>query len=111
MTCSPAAGFAGLVEKIWTAATQVSALFGAATPGSYSVSGETVAFTGSPSDWSLRRIILDNAHLCAAVGGFDAWLIGTGMPGRTFVAHGAWSSYHILVSRPGRVPASDVSTA
>jgi len=50
--------FAGSVEKTGTAATQVSALFGAATPGSYSVWGETVAFIGSPSDWSLRRIIL-----------------------------------------------------
>ncbi|MDT8854389.1 DUF2163 domain-containing protein [Paracoccaceae bacterium Fryx2] len=35
ITCSPAAGFAGSVDKTGTAATQVSALFGAATPGNF----------------------------------------------------------------------------
>jgi hypothetical protein len=89
ITCSPAAGFAGSVDKTGTAATQVSALFGAATPGSFSVSGESVSFTGSPSDWGLRRMVLHYAHLCAAAGGVDAFLIGTEMPGLTTIRSGA----------------------
>ena len=36
ITCSPAAGFVGSVDKTGTAATQVSALFGAATTGNFS---------------------------------------------------------------------------
>ena len=89
ITCSPAAGFAGSVDKAATAASQVAALFGAATPGSFSVSGETVTFTGSPSDWGLRRMVLHYAHLCAAAGGVDAFLIGTEMPGLTTIRSGA----------------------
>ncbi len=89
ITCSPAAGFAGSVDKTGTATTQVSALFGAATPGSFSVSGESVSFTGSPSDWGLRRMVLHYAHLCAAAGGVDAFLIGTEMPGLTTIRSGA----------------------
>ncbi len=85
ITCSPAAGFVGSVDKTGTAATQVSALFGAATPGNFSVSGESVSFTGSPSDWGLRRMVLHYAHLCAAAGGVDAFLIGTEMPGLTTI--------------------------
>jgi hypothetical protein len=89
ITCSPAAGFAGSVDKTGTAATQVSALFGAATPGNFSVSGESVSFTGSPSDWGLRRMVLHYAHLCAGAGGVDAFLIGTEMPGLTTIRSGA----------------------
>lgn len=89
ITCSPAAGFTGSVDKTGTAATQVSALFGAATPGSFSVSGETVAFAGSPTDWGLRRMVLHYAHLCAAAGGVDAFLIGTEMPGLTTIRSSA----------------------
>ena len=89
ITCSPAPGFVGSVDKTGTAATQVSALFGAATPGNFSVSGETVSFTGSPTDWGLRRMVLHYAHLCAAAGGVDAFLIGTEMPGLTTIRSGA----------------------
>jgi hypothetical protein len=47
ITCSPAAGYAGTVDKTAAAATQVAALFGAATPASFTVSSETVAWTGA----------------------------------------------------------------
>ena len=43
ITCSPAAGFAGTVDKTATAASQVAALFGAATPASFSVSGQSAS--------------------------------------------------------------------
>ena len=89
ITCSPAAGYAGTVDKTGTAATQVSALFGAATPASFSVSGENVSWTGPSGDWGLRRMVLHYAHLCAAAGGVDAFLIGTEMPGLTTIRSGA----------------------
>ncbi len=81
ITCSPAAGYAGTVDKTATAATQVAALFGAAIPASFSVSGQSVSWTGPSGDWGLRRMVLHYAHLCAAAGGVDAFLIGTEMPG------------------------------
>ena len=106
ITCSPAAGFVGSVDKTGTAATQVSALFGAATPGNFSVSGESVSFTGSPSDWGLRRMVLHYAHLCAAAGGVDAFLIGTEMPGLTTVRSSA-STYPAVTAF--KTLAADVS--
>ncbi len=89
ITCSPAAGFAGTVDKTATAAAQVAALFGAATPANFSVSGESVSWIGTPGDWGLRRIVLHYAHLCAAAGGVDAFLIGTEMPVLTTIRSGA----------------------
>ncbi len=89
ITCSPAAGFAGTVDKTAAAASQVSALFGSATPASFSVSGESVTWSGPSGDWGLRRMILHYAHLCAAAGGVDAFLIGSEMRGLTTVRSGA----------------------
>jgi hypothetical protein len=77
------------VDKTATAASQVAALFGAATPASFSVSGQSVSWTGTPGDWGLRRMVLHYAHLCAAAGGVDAFLIGTEMPGLTTIRSGA----------------------
>ena len=107
ITCSPAAGFAGTVDKTATAASQVAALFGAATPASFSVSGQTVSWTGTPGDWGLRRMVLHYAHLCAAAGGVDAFLIGTEMPGLTTIRSGA-SSYPAVTAF--KTLAADVST-
>ena len=89
ITCSPAASFAGTVDTTATAATQVTALFGTATPASFSVSGETVSWTGPAGEWGLRRMILHYAHLCKAAGGVDAFLIGSEMPGLTTIRSGA----------------------
>ncbi|WP_108485417.1 baseplate multidomain protein megatron [Oceaniglobus ichthyenteri] len=89
ITCSPAAGFAGTVDKTATAAAQVAALFGAATPASFSVSGQSVSWTGPSGDWGLRRMVLHYAHLCAAAGGVDAFLIGSEMRGLTTIRSGA----------------------
>ena len=91
ITCSPAAGYAGSVDKTATAVAQVSTLFGTATPASFSVSGETVSWTGPAGEWSLRRMILHYAHLCKAAGGVDAFLIGSEMPGLTTIRSGAAS--------------------
>mgnify|MGYP005843383801 CR=1 FL=1 len=88
ITSSPAAGFAGSVDKTSAAAAQVAAFFGAATPASFSVSGDTVSWTGPLSDWGLRRMVLHYAHLCAVAGGVDAFLIGSEMPGLTTIRSG-----------------------
>jgi hypothetical protein len=88
ITCSPAAGFAGSVDKTQTAATQVSALFGTATPANFHLLGTTISWTGPDGEWSLRRMILHYAHLCKAAGGVDAFLIGTEMPGLTTIRSG-----------------------
>ena len=44
ITSLPAAGFAGSVDQTSTAAAQVAAFFGAATPASFSLSGDTVSW-------------------------------------------------------------------
>ncbi len=92
ITCSPAAGYEGSVDKTATAASQVSAFFGSASPSDFAVSGETVSWTGPSGDWGLRRMVLHYAHLCAAAGGVDAFLIGSEMRGLTTIRSGA-SSY------------------
>jgi hypothetical protein len=88
ITCSPAAGFTGSPDKTAGAATQVAAFFGSALRTQYSISGTTVAFTGTAGEWGLRRMILHYAHLCAAAGGVDAFLIGTEMRGLTQIRSG-----------------------
>jgi hypothetical protein len=89
ITCSPAAGYAGSVDKTAAAASQVASFFGAATPANFSVSGDTVSWTGPASDWGLRRMVLHYAHLCQAAGGVDAFLIGSELRGLTTIRSGA----------------------
>jgi hypothetical protein len=91
ITCSPAASFAGSVDKAAAAAAQASALFGSAQVSSFAVSGESVSWTGPSGDWGLRRMILHYAHLCKAAGGVDAFLIGSEMRGLTTIRSGAAS--------------------
>lgn len=87
ITCHPAAGQSGTVDKTATAGTQVAAFFGSCLPAhvSVSVNASTDAVTTSysgPAEWGLRRFILHYAKLCAAVnaidaGAIDAFLIGS----------------------------------
>ncbi|SHF42076.1 Putative phage tail protein [Ruegeria intermedia] len=90
ITCSPAPGYAGTVDKSATAASQVAAYFGNAQVSDFAVSGETVSWTGS-ADWGWRRMILHYAHLCAAAGGVDAFLIGSELRGLTTIRDSAKS--------------------
>ncbi|WP_261193156.1 glycoside hydrolase TIM-barrel-like domain-containing protein [Pseudoruegeria sp. SHC-113] len=89
ITCSPAAGYAGSVDKTAAAASQVAAFFGSASPSDFAVSGETISWTGSAGDWGLRRMVLHYAHLCAAAGGVDAFLIGSELRGLTTIRDSA----------------------
>ncbi len=96
ITCSPAAGYAGTVDKTAAAATQVSAFMGNAQASDFSVSGETVSWTGGP-DWGYRRMILHYAHLCAAAGGVDTFLIGSELRGLTTIRDGA-TTYPVVTA-------------
>src|SRR5690606_36148072 len=57
ITCSPAARFAGTVDKTNAAAAQVAAFFGNAQPSNFSVSGDTIRWIGD-TNWGLRRMVL-----------------------------------------------------
>ncbi len=92
ITVSPAAGQTGTVDKTGAAATQVSAFFGSASAASLAVSGTNVSWTGSPSEWGYRRMVLHYAKLCVAAGGVDSFLIGSELSGLT-TARSAASTY------------------
>lgn len=85
ITCSPAAGFAGTVDKTAAATIQVTAFFGGAAPGDFGAwDGNTIPYSG-PAEWSYRRFILHLVQLAAAAGGVDACVIGSEMIGLTTV--------------------------
>ena len=105
ITCSPAPGQAGTVDKTAAAATQVSTIFGTATPAQFAVSGTTVTFTGPAGEWSLRRMVLHYAHLSKAAGGVDTFIIGSELRGLTQVRSGA-STYPAVAAL--RALAADV---
>ena len=92
ITCSPAAGYIGSVDKTAAAATQVASVFGSATPSSFTVSGQTVSWIGPAGDWGFRRMVFHYAHLCQAAGGVDAFIIGSELRGLTTIRSGT-SSY------------------
>lgn len=83
ITCSPAAGVAGSVDKTATAVTQVAQFVGAASQSQFSAAGTTVTYTGS--EWSFRRFILHYANLVTLAGGVDAFLVGSELRGLTTV--------------------------
>ncbi|MBI1391788.1 MAG: hypothetical protein GC152_03500 [Alphaproteobacteria bacterium] len=64
------------------AAADVAAFFGAAAPADFSIVDGEVAYAG-PAEWSFRRFILHYAHLCAAAGGVEAFIIGSELRGLT----------------------------
>ncbi|MCF3974798.1 baseplate multidomain protein megatron [Paracoccus salsus] len=82
ITTSVAAGGAGSPDGTQVAEDQVAAFFGNAEAADFSRSGDQVSYHG-PDEWSYRRFILHYAHLCAAAGGIDGFLIGSEMIGMT----------------------------
>jgi len=90
ITCAPAAGFVGSVDKTTAAATQVAAFFGTAGAADFSINGEVVSWIGG-ADWGYRRFILHYAHLCAVAGGVDTFLLGSELVGLTTVRDSATS--------------------
>lgn len=99
ITCDPAPGQAGTPDSTEAAATQVLALFGSAAPANFSLSGESVMYSG-PEEWTLRRMVLHYAKLCAAADGVDSFLIGSEFEALTRVrsASGVYPAVSQLVS-------------
>ncbi|KMO27114.1 baseplate multidomain protein megatron [Methylobacterium aquaticum] len=87
VTCHPAPGRPGTVDKTAAAADQVAAFFGTVAPADLAWNGKTV--TSTKAEFSFRRFILHCARLAQAAGGVDTFLIGSEMIGLTTVRSGA----------------------
>ncbi len=88
VTSFPAPGQPASADKTAAAGAQVQALLGAAAPADYVRDEATIAFNGAPGDWGYRRFLLHYAHLAAAAGGVDGFLIGSELRGLTRLRDG-----------------------
>ena len=98
ITTSRAPGVAGSPDGTLAASLEVAGFFGQAQPWHFAPAGGTVAYSG-PAEWSLRRMILHYAHLCAQAGGVNAFCIGSELRSLTQVrgAAGAFPAVNQLV--------------
>lgn len=89
ITCDPAPGQPGTVDKTAGATAQVNAFFGSAAASDFgwNSTSKVVTYSG-PSEWSFRRFILHMATIAAAAG-VDDFLIGSEMAGLTKVRSSA----------------------
>jgi hypothetical protein len=87
ITCHPAPGREGSPDGTSAAVDQVAALFGAAAAADFSLTDDAVAYHG-PEEWSLRRMVLHYAKLCALAGGVESFLIGSEFEALTRVRAG-----------------------
>jgi hypothetical protein len=78
ITGSIAPGRAGSPDGMPAATSEIDAFFGTASAAQFSRSGNNVVYTG-PDQWRYRRFILHYAHLCAAAGGVESFVIGSEM--------------------------------
>lgn len=76
ITLSVAPGRVGSPDRTAAATIEVQSFFGQSLPAHFTVSGETINYSG-PADWGYRRFILHYARLCAVAGGVDAFCIGS----------------------------------
>lgn len=83
ISCQPGPAQAGTADKTAAARAQVEAFCGEAVASDFEPQADTVAFNGDPDDWGYRRFLLHFAHLAAAAGGVDGFLIGTELRGLT----------------------------
>lgn len=88
ITIDPAPQQTGSPDKTAAAATQVAAFLGTAAISDFAILDDQVIYSG-PDEWSYRRFILHYAHLAAAAGGVDAFIIGSEMRGLTQVRDSA----------------------
>lgn len=91
ITLAKAPGQPGTTDRTAGAAAEVASFFGTAQPNHFTVSGETIGYSG-PADWGFRRFILHYARLCAVAGGVDAFCIGSEMRSLTQI-RGAGNSF------------------
>lgn len=101
ITCHPAPGVPGTPDKTSAAASEIAAFVGTAAPSHFTLSGDSVIYSG-PSEWTYRRMVLHQAMLAKAAGGVSAFLIGSSCAGcRGCVHHSRpihssqrWSALH-----------------
>ena len=91
ITCHPAAGQPGTVDKTATAGTQIDDWFGTAHPtNNFATDGDGYpVWFGADDEWGYRRMVLHYAHLCELAGGVDGFIVGTELRGITGVRAGA----------------------
>jgi hypothetical protein len=82
ITIHPAPTAGGTPDKTTAAASQVAAFVGTAARHHFSISGQQVTYSG-PAEWSFRRMILHYAHLAAAAGGVDGFILCSELRGLT----------------------------
>ncbi|WP_316014553.1 glycoside hydrolase/phage tail family protein [Roseobacter sp. HKCCA0434] len=85
------------------ARAEVDAFFGDAVASDFAVTGTSVRFTGAGEGFA--RMILHYAHLCAAVGGVEAFCIGSEMRGlmRTRDETGAYPAVQRMIALAAEV--------
>jgi hypothetical protein len=96
ITLSVAPGRPGSPDRTAAAAAEVATFFGAAQPGHFARSGESVTYLGLQS-WGYRRFVLHYAHLCAAAGGVEAFCVGSELRALTQI-RGAGDSFPAVVA-------------
>lgn len=84
ITVNPAPGMAATPDKTSQAISQLQPFIGSASPSDFTVTGNQVTYHG-PQEWSLRRMILHYAHLCASCGGVDAFILCSELRGLTTI--------------------------
>lgn len=76
------------------AATAVANFLGSAAPGDFTRDAThlTVSYSGSPTDYTYRRMILHYANLCVIAGGVDLFLLGSELRGLETIRGPAWTN-------------------
>jgi uncharacterized protein (TIGR02217 family) len=90
----PWRGLISTSPDVSSAATSaVEAFLGSATTTEFTPDpvNLTVAYSGSPTDYTYRRMILHYAWLCALAGGVDLFLLGSELRGLETVRGPAWT--------------------
>lgn len=80
ITVSPAPGQIGSPDKTGAVTTQLANFIGTATPASFTTTASSVTYIGA-EEWTMRRMVLHYAHLCAIAGGVDCFIIGSELKG------------------------------
>ncbi|MCK0148805.1 glycoside hydrolase/phage tail family protein [Marivita sp. S6314] len=78
ITASVAPGQPGDVTGTSDIDDQVAAFFGSVSVEDFAIEEDEIVYSG-PTEWSYRRFILHQAHLCALAGGVTAFCIGSEM--------------------------------
>jgi hypothetical protein len=83
ITCYPAVGLPGTTDRTAGVRAEIAAFCGLADAGDFFVGGGEVKFDGDGDGTGYRRMILHYAHLAAANGGVDGFIIGSELRGLT----------------------------